>query len=140
MTADFGDAIIVVRDWQYLEYRYVKHPERIYELCLLKDTLSSEPLCLIVLYKEEERIMLSDLVGPVCNFHAAIRFVRSYCREQGFPSLYTWVSEPFAHLLSEDAQQFDPQITIPSNFWSPGPLQSDLADRWWLMIGDTDFL
>jgi hypothetical protein len=59
----------------------------------------------------------------------------------GLPVLTAWVSAAYAGVFrSESVYGTGAEIPIPTNVWTEGPRVEELQDRWWLMMGDTDFL
>lgn len=142
MARDLAGAIIGVRDWKHLRYRYLDHPERQYELLLVNSRFTGRPLGLLVLQREADAVALTDLVAPLRHLPALLVQARRLTGLWGKASLYGWITRQHArHFPTTDLQSRDIDVSIPTNTWVQQPFPPDrLKDRWWLMCGDTDFL
>lgn len=141
MAEDFRDSVIGVRDAQYVEQRFRRHPTVTYECLLVRRVLTGAAQGLIVLRQPQpDRIELVDIVAPRRNVPALVAAARRWAAEHGANRVTTWVTESHAHVFAATAprsQQLD--LVVPANVWSPGPTAAELRGRWWLMAGDTDF-
>ncbi len=142
MAHDLGHGVIGVRDWDYLRYRYLDHPERHYELVLVRSRWTRVPLGLLVLHLEEDAVALTDLVAPLRHLPALLVQARRLTGLWGRSSLYAWITRQHAfRLTTANTAERDIEVSIPTNTWVPQPFSpAQLANRWWLTIGDTDFL
>lgn len=142
MLGDLRQAVAVVRDWPYLHYRYIAHPERRYEILLVTSRITFQPLGAVVLRIEEEAVELLDLVAPLKRVPLLIDHARRLARRWGKETLYCWITRQYAALLGRTggACVGDLDIRIPTNAWVHQDLTpAQLYDRWWLTSGDTDF-
>jgi len=140
MRRDLGEAIVVVRDWDYLRYRYVEHPAHHYRLVLVSARLSGRPLGLLVLRELEDRVEWLDVVGPLKSLPLCIEQARRLAGLWGANSLFCWITrQHLDRFATPEATISDPDVSIPTNAWVEGPPVEQLKDRWWLMSGDTEF-
>lgn len=142
MATDHMDSVIGVRDWHYLTHRYFHHPEKRYELILVRRRLTGTPIGLLVLRKEETAVALVDLICQFKYIKILIKEAKRLTHLWKCNSLYTWISRQHANrFTSKDISIRDIDLSIPTNAWVPQPFNThQLFDRWWLTMGDTDFL
>ncbi|MCP4697898.1 MAG: GNAT family N-acetyltransferase [Gammaproteobacteria bacterium] len=141
MRTDLKDAIVGVRDWARIHYRYLTHPEKSYTVLLVYNRITRAPQGIIVLRKEETRCLLLDIIGPLNKVPLLLIHARRVAGEWKSPELYTWMSEPYAsRFFHGEGITHCMELSIPACAWSPGPSAESLQDAWWLMAGDTDFL
>jgi len=142
MARDLGDGLVGVRDWQFLRHRYLDHPERSYSLVLVRRRVTGSPLGLLVLHREEDALALTDLVAPLENIPVLLVHARRLAGLWGHSTLYCWITRQYSsRFVSKETSVRKLDISIPTNAWVPQPLQpAQLKDRWWLTMGDTDFL
>lgn len=142
MQRDHGKGILGVRDWEQLRYRYLDHPVRHYELIMVSARISSIPLGLLVLQRETDAVALTDLVAPLSQIPALLIQARRLTGLWGKTSLYCWITRQHVdHFKTPGMEIRDIEVSIPTNVWVPQPFSpGELKDRWWLTIGDTDFL
>lgn len=142
MARDLADGVVGVRDWQFLHHRYLNHPERRYILVLVRRRFTGAPLGLLVLHREEDALALTDLVAPLNNIPLLLVHARRLAGLWGLTTLYCWITHQHApRFVAKDTAVRELDISIPTNAWVPQPLTAgQLEDRWWLTMGDTDFL
>ncbi len=75
MQACFTKSIIGVRDWQYINHRYLRHPVRNYEIIMVIRRFTQKPLGLIVLRHEEEKTLLLDIVAAKVAAESAAAYI-----------------------------------------------------------------
>lgn len=157
MGADLVDRIVLVRDIDYLLYRYIENPSHEYQMHLVSS--NSEVQGLIVSRIAEGRMLLLDLLGPLANYPAMIAFARDLAAQNGREQVSTWITEPDTVLFSNKASIGSEQnrnvsqdslddeaivrdigVRIPTSVCSPGPTPESLHNAWFLVAGDTDFL
>lgn len=140
MQQDLKNHIAVVRDWPYIQYRYLAHPHKKYTLLLTKDWMQ-RPLGLIILSVEEDTCRLMDYIGELKHLSSALTQIRAYLATQNIKEITGWFSGAFSELWQQSGGQVrTTEITLPTIVWTPGPAVSDIANKWWLTTGDTDFL
>lgn len=141
MRRDLKDAIAVVRDAEYIEYRYVARPERVYDFLLVRSRWSTRPLGLAVLYRDGPVCKLMDMVGPLAAIPELVAQARRQASAWGCEVLMAWAAESQLPRADwGDAARVLTDVCIPANIWSEGPDPERLRSRWWAMMGDTEFL
>ncbi len=141
MSEELTDAIVGIRDWEYIRHRYLIHPEHDYHVLLVHSRMTGAGRGLFVLRHHEHESNLLDIVAPMSEIPFIIGEAKRVCALRGTPSLFTWITETFAEkFLCHDSEITDIDVRIPTSIWTPGPDKKELKDKWWLMSGDTDFL
>jgi len=140
MKRDLRDAIVVVRDWEYIKYRYFDHPQRDYLVLYVRKRLSRRAIGVIVLRREVDQCELVDIIAPLRSLGTLVEEARSVAARLGFPSVYCWITRHEAWRFSVQEGSVKPlDISVPTNIWVDGPAVEQLTEKWWLMSGDTDF-
>lgn len=142
MAQDLGQSVIGVRDWPYLRHRYLEHPEHRYRLVLVMGRLTTRPLGLLILRPMAERLAWIDWVAPLRHQPLLLKQARRLAALWGHETLYGWIPRHAVNAFqTDDMDARKTEISIPTNAWVPQPWSADqLRDRWWLTMGDTDFL
>ncbi len=140
MAEALQDQVIGVRDWAYVQRRYLQHPTLTYQLYLISSRLTGTPIGIIVIRILDDAVELLDIIAPPRRMAILVHCLRRLTWNLGKPQAYTWITTQHADLLAGDSGEITPTgIIIPHNRWTPGIPASELLDRWWLMGGDTDF-
>ncbi len=141
MAGAFQQGIIGVRDAAWFEYRYLRHPHHHYRLYWVTRGLLRRPVGLFVLRPLEGRCELMDLAGVPDAFPGLVALARVEAGRLGAAELFAWVSRAhLPHFQQPEHDVRDPDVVIPTSVWTPAPPAEQLAERWFLMAGDTDFL
>jgi len=142
MASDLAHRVVGIRDWGWIKHRFLNHPERRYKLVLVNSRWTGTPLGLLVVHQEENRLALTDLIAPLKAIPALVLQARRLAHIWGCTSLYCWISrQNVEYFLTKDMEVLDIGVSIPTNSWVPQPYTpAQLRDRWWLTLGDTDFL
>ncbi len=140
MREDLRDAVVVIRDWDYLTYRYLRHPTIRYEVLCVSCQSAGEPLGIMVLRQDAGHCELVDLVAPLEHLQRMIEQARRVAAHQGCETLYCWTTEQRAEAFAGATGTITPlDISIATSVWLPGQSVESLEHRMWLMSGDTDF-
>ena len=140
MAADLQGAVIGIRDWRYLEHRYLNHPAHDYQILLIKNRWGGKIRGIIVLRLVPEGCELVDCVAALSDIPLLITHARRLAGMQGASRLFCRITANFADLFDvADGNQQPINIRIPTNIWSNGPSAALIKDHWWLMSGDMDF-
>ncbi len=141
MRHDLHEDILVIRDWDYLRYRYIDHPTHHYDLLLVTSRWTGRPLGILVVRRLPESVELIDLITPLRSLPALIDQARRLAGRWGLSSLFCWITQAKMPLfLNRDATVRDIDVSMPISVWVPPEGGVDrVRGRWWLMSGDTDF-
>lgn len=140
MAGDLRDMIVGERDFGWMRYRYLDHPEHRYHLLAVRGRWSLRPLGVAVLRTHGASVELMDVVGPLRKMRDVVRAMRHQASLLGGNELFCWITRGKVGWLGpEEATETDPDVCIPTSVHTPGPDPRELRERWWLMSGDTDF-
>lgn len=140
MAADLRTAIVGIRDWQYLQRRYLDHPTQHYQIMLVKNRLSAHVHGIMVLRYDPEGCEIIDVIAPLAEIPLLITHARRVAGAHGAARVFCRITENFADYFAVAGGDRQPvNIRIPTNIWSDGPAPDTLKDHWWLMSGDMDF-
>ena len=140
MATDLQHDVVGVRDWAYLEHRYLRHPHNQYEVLAVTSRLTGKPLGVMVLRRMESMCELMDVITPLENLPLLIDQARRLTRLWNLPYLYCWITKNHRHrFLAREGQEVALNVSIPTSCWTDDPRANVFKDRWWLMSGDTDF-
>ncbi len=140
MATDLKESIIGVRDWPYLQHRYLNHPHQQYQVILVKNRFNGRARGILVLRYDPEGCEIVDLVTPLADIPLLITHARRLAGIHGATRVFCHITENFAtHFATTGGTQQAVNIHIPANAWSDGPAPETLKNRWWLMSGDKDF-
>lgn len=140
MIVDFKGGIISVRNSDYLTNRYIKHPKFAYELFLVRDQ-QKKLQAVFVLKKENDKMLLMDVVAKKENFPLAIAGAFKVAHEKQCKNLKCWITSSKAQLFDHNnaaLKQID--VSIAASSIIPGFDPMSTKDKWFLMYGDTDFI
>lgn len=142
MAGSFQDAIIGVRDPDYLRHRYHNHPNVAYELFVLEPRWGSQgPLGILVLRNDGETCRLMDLIAPKRHIPELISQALRLSHRLGAKRMIAWITSRYGPLFQSQGAKLQPAgIKIPVNAIVERVLADQVNSCWWLMMGDTDFL
>lgn len=140
MAADLRTEVVGLRDWAYIERRYLEHPENRYEVIAVLTRWTRRPLGVMVLRKLENSVELLDVVAPLHAIAVLIDQARRLAALWGKETVYCWITaNQVRHFLVHGGVQGDPDVSIPTSVWTHDARAHLFKDKWWLMSGDTDF-
>ena len=140
MAADLCQAAVCVRDWQWLQRRYLCHPSFRYEVVAVRARWTGRLLGVLVIRLHPDECELLDLIGRPADIPVLIDQARRLCALRGRGSLYLWISDTRAqHFQVHGAAQREIDLEIPTDGWTGSPRAGELVDRWWLTAGDSDY-
>ena len=142
MAESLRDAVVGVRDADWLHHRYFARPGVSYEAFYLRRRWTRRPVGAVVLRRHDAHLEVLDLIGPPSAFATLIAFARQRAANLGLKRIDCWITVSHLHLLSAiDPAAFSAtplHIVVPTNVHTPGPVD-ELKDRWFLLAGDADF-
>jgi len=140
MAKDLTDAIVGVRDSEYLITRYLKHPEQKYQLILIKQRWTAQAIGVMVLQYKDDQCDIIDVIAPLSAFPLIVLHARRLATINHCQRVYCQITQAFSRYIAISGFQQDPcTIPVASDIWSDGPSPEVLSNRWWLMTGDMDF-
>jgi hypothetical protein len=141
MRSGLADRILVARDARYWIYRYAENPSRHYVMLAIRHKLTQGILGLAVLRRKEHEVQLLDVLAAPKYFGLLAAHAQAQAAAWGVPMLHGWITRSSAHWFDASGIQFKPtDIVIPLNAHFRMHATDDIRDRWFLMMGDTDFL
>ena len=142
MAQDFSSFSIGIRNANYLQHRYLTHPDKRYTLLIIekKGFWRNVPIGLAVVGPGDERRELLDIVCASEHIQAVIQTTQCWLSKNGGKSLQFLITERFARRLESFAKHCTfTQFKIMGNPFSPDTSTACLEKRWWLTGGDTDY-
>lgn len=133
--------ILVVRDADYFNYRYWANPQHEYVALVVRRRISGRILGIAIVRREADEGKLMDVLGDPGYFRRLVCHARLQAAQWGLTSLSAWVTENCADwLANETMPRKMTEIVIPLNAHARIHSAESIRDRWFLMMGDTDFL
>ena len=140
MAEDLQEAIVGVRDWEYLKHRYLEHPQQQYRIVLVRNRLSGRARGILILRFDPEGCEIVDLIASLAEIPLLITHARRLAGIHGAIRVFCQITENFtSYFAKTGGTQRNANIHIPASAWSNGPTPETLKNRWWLMSGDKDF-
>jgi len=140
MASDLSDSAVGVRNWEYLQQRYVRHPHHHYEILVISQRLTGRALGIAVLRNHEGRCELLDIIAPLRQIALVLDQARRMTGIWGLDHLYCWITENHAHrFLACEGHEHPLDVSIPTSCWTADPRAEAFSGKWWLTSGDTDF-
>lgn len=139
---DLSDLILPIRDFQQWKYRFIDHPSKKYDIFILKNKITKNPIAAWVACPNTDKKNSSELLDTLSAkkeiptvLHAA-----RYTAQQQNKNLHSWLSSvPVALFKTNDCTVHDIGVRVPTQIVRPAPAPEELKNRWWLTGGDTDF-
>ena len=141
MAKDLTEHLVGLRDADYLIDRYGLHPTKNYLIFGIRSRISKALSSLVVLRMDGEVCRWVDYVGPLNQLSRAILVTRRIAKKLGAKSLLLWVTASQRRhfdAFSDEVSELD--IHIPANTLVERIPPHEIQGRWWLMMGDTDFM
>ena len=142
MRPEYAAAVIGLRDWDYLNYRYFQHPHARYQTLQVLD--SERRLSGLVIFRNYgDDTLIMDVLSKQLDMLSVIEACHRLLAERSSADvrLRSWITRSHAQcIMTEGATVRDLQIEIPCNRWTKGPATEDLLGAWWLTAGDMDFM
>lgn len=139
MHQDLRDRLLVLRDPNYLRYRYLDHPCHRYPLLEVRHRLNRQSLGFAFIRQEPERIRLMDVIGRIKHIPAIIEALRGAIQPHGDQPLEAWITRGQEEFFGKGGTIRSTGLDIPCQaLRTPDGPSPD--GRWWISFGDTDFL
>ena len=145
MQLDYAHAIIGVRNWQYMKYRYIDHPfakSNQYQCVVIRAIESGKACAVAVLKDHAKHRLVMDLVCPLEAMQSVLLYLNQRLSEENQQqALAMWITKSWAEKINlPGAIVNELGIEIPCNSWNLGPSSKILYGAWWLTAGDMDFV
>jgi len=138
-----NNVLSVVRDRDYLEWRYQRHPLFSYELWGLRKRWSSRLRGLAVLRREDEkeRVLIMDFVCPSNKMEALFQKIENVVYAAGGKRLTLWHPEYLkGKMIRMGFSVGSAGTSIPRTTHEQTLRKNEIAGRFFYTMGDTDFL
>lgn len=140
MANDLQAAIVGIRDWRYLQHRYLNHPNQQYQVVVVKNRFGEQLHGVLVIRHDVDSFEIVDIIAPLAEIPLLVTHARRLAGIAGGERITCRITENFAvHFAATGGVQQSSNIRIPANAWSDGPKPDTLRNCWWLMSGDMDF-
>lgn len=141
MQAQMSGHILVMRNMDYVRYRYMNNPQHNYVAVVVRQRMTGHLIGLAILRPEGEECRLMDVVGEPRYFCLLLKHARIAASNMKMRVLKLWITENSWRLFSDgDERCTATDIVIPLNRHVQIRCQAEVVNRWFLMMGDTDFL
>lgn len=141
MARDLQEAIVGVRNWHYLQSRYLGHPAQRYQVVVVKNRFGKKVRGVLVMRHDADGSEIVDIIASLAEIPLLVTHARRLTGlVNGERRLTCRITENFAaYFAAAGGVQQSINIRIPANAWSDGPKPETLRNNWWLMSGDMDF-
>lgn len=140
MVSDLQEGIVGVRDWGYLQRRYLSHPSQQYQAVVVKNRFGEKVHGVLVMRHDADGCEIVDIIAPLTEISLLVTHARRLAGMVNGERVTCRITENFAaHFAAAGGVKQSINIRIPANAWSDGPKPDTLINRWWLMSGDMDF-
>jgi len=140
MANDLQTALVGVRDWAYIQYRYLNHPTQHYQVVLIKNRGGDHTRGVLILRYDAHGCEIVDFIAPLAEIPLLVLHARRLAGINGQQRLFCRITENFAaHFAVARGTRKTLDIRIPASTWDNAPSIDSLRNHWWLMSGDTDF-
>lgn len=134
-------SLSVVRNRQYLEWRYKNHPFHHYELWGLRKRFGRRLLGIAILRKEKDRVLLIDFLSIKDMLKPLFNKVENYVYSTGMKTLSLWFP-PFMEkkIIALGFSTNNAHTSIPRTTYEGFITREEMAGKFFYTMGDTDFL
>ncbi|MFI5294180.1 MAG: GNAT family N-acetyltransferase [Thermodesulfovibrionales bacterium] len=133
--------LAVIRDREYLRWRYQRHPYFSYEFWGLKKRWGLQLAGLAVMRKDNERMLLMDFVCPLDLLGPFFQKIENYLYSTGIKKLVFWLPEYLRERVAREGFSLYPAgISIPRSTIEGYLAKEEMKGRFFYTMGDTDFL
>ena len=140
MAEDLRSDLVGIRDWPYLQHRYLNHPTQRYQLMLIKNRFGGRARGILVLRHDTHDSEIIDIIAPLSEIPLLILHARRLAGISGRHRLFCRITENFApYFAVAGGKKQMSDFRIPTSIWDAAPSPDSLRNHWWLMSGDTDF-
>lgn len=133
--------LAVIRNRNYLKWRYKEHPFFTYELWGIKKRWQQKLTGFVVLRRDGENLLLIDFLCPLQQFAALFQKTENYAVVSGCKNLRLWHPEYLNERLKQLGFTVSKSATCIPRTTHPAWLKKDeIKGQFFYTMGDTDFL
>lgn len=133
--------ISVIRDREYLKWRYKKHPLFSYELWGIKKRWEHKLTGIVVFRRDGENLLLIDFLCPLGQLAALFQKTENYAVVSGCKNLKLWHPEYLNERLKQLGFNVSKSTTCIPRTTHPAWLKKDeIKGKFFYTMGDTDFM
>lgn len=131
----------VIRNRNYLKWRYKEHPLFTYELWGFKKRWQQQLDGFVVVRRDRENLLLIDFLCPLQQLAALFQKTENYAYMSGFRNLRLWHPEYLNERLNQIGYTVGKSGTSIPRTTHPAWLKKDeIKGHFFFTMGDTDFL
>ena len=140
MRADLPNSTIGIRDWAWIQHRYLRHATNTYTVHAVKSRWTGRIFGIFVIRHHDDDCELMDIVAPLNRAPMLINEARRLCSDAGKHSIYAWVSATYSSYFDHPTPSLaNLDISIPGDAWTKSEHAARMVGTWWMTSGDTDF-
>ncbi len=133
--------LMTVRDAYYWRDRYLTHPVHQYSCYLIRSAWRHRVMGALCLKIEGSQLQLMDVLWERGRMDAVVHVARWLAHQWGLSGLSAWATPAQgAEFLSSNPEVRETDIRIPINRWVQKVDPEGYRGRWWITMGDTDFM
>ncbi len=133
--------LAVIRDSNYLKWRYKEHPLFTYELWGIKKRWQQKLTGIVILRRQGEELLLIDFLCPLRQLAALLQKTENYAVVSGCKNLKLWHPEYLNERLKRLGFTVSRSATCIPRTTHPSWLKKDeIKGFFFYTMGDTDFL
>lgn len=140
MSRELQGQIALIRDWDYMQYRYLQRPDKKYTFLVIYNVFL-QPVSLVVIAIESDYCRFMDYLGSLRHIPRVMHQICDYLQQQDIERLSGWFSAAIAeHFAQSGGQVSATEIVLPTIIWGQDVDVERIKQKWWLTTGDSDFL
>ncbi len=139
MSNELKENVVGVRDINWIEYRYIRHPHHRHLLYAVINRWTGVWKGVVIARKEDRHLLVLDWIGSMRALPTLVDAAAHIATTEDLSAVTTWIDEGFARFFeSSQPKIIDPDVTVPTIIWCQDGRESHLRN-WWLSPGDSDF-
>ncbi len=133
--------LMTVRNADYWVDRYLRHPVHHYSCYLVCSAWRHRVMGALCLRVEGGQLKLMDVLCERGQMKTMVNVARSLANRWGLTDLIAWVTPAQVNeFLPSGPVVQETDIRIPVNRWVQKADPENYRGRWWISMGDTDFM
>ncbi len=141
MKYSLKESIVGVRNFKWINERYLKHPQNTYKVLTIKRVWNKNIKAIIFLKEHEDgSLEWMDMIGNVADLPLMWTIAYHYMSQYGFKKLFCWITKSQVDFFkASNPIVHDIDIVIPFIVKNAVMNIKNIKNHWWLMSGDIDF-